>query len=161
MIVREATINDQDAIWGIFETIVKDGDAYAFSPDTTKDDLPQIWLAPGMKTFVVEANGKVLGSYFIRPNQPGLGSHIANCGYIVHPEARGKGLGQQLCVHSIYTARQLGYKGMQYNLVVSTNLTAVNLWERCGFKIIGTIPKGFNHKTLGYVDAHIMFREID
>jgi len=161
MIVREATLNDLDAIWEIFEPIVKAGETYSFGPETTREEAHSLWLTPGTKTFVAEENGKVLGSYFLKANQPGLGSHIANCGYMVHPDARGKGLGKQLCVHSIYTARQMGFKGMQYNLVVSTNLAAVKLWEQCGFKIIGTIPNGFNHKTLGYVDAHIMFREID
>jgi len=111
--------------------------------------------------YVAEENGKILGTYFIKPNQAGLGAHIANCGYMVHPEARGRGLGKQLFDHSWLVAKELDYKGMQFNFVVSTNRVAVKLWKKLGFKIIGTIPKGFNHQQLGYVDAYIMFREID
>jgi len=160
MIIRKATINDLEEIWKIFETVIKTGDTFAFPPGTGKDELQKIWFAPGMNTFVAEDNGKITGSYFIRPNQPGLGSHIANCGFMVDPEVRAMGIGGQLCEHSIQIAKELGYKGIQYNLVVSTNEKAVKLWERFGFKIIGTIPGGFNHQEFGYVNAYIMFRAI-
>jgi len=160
MTIREATINDTDAIWEIFEHVVKLGDTYAFDPDTPKADLPKYWFAPGMKSFVAEEGGNIIGSYFIKPNQPGLGNHIANCGYMVHPDARGKGVGGKLCSHSIAVAPVLGYKGIQFNLVVSTNTGAKRIWEQHGFKVIGTIPKGFKHKQLGFVDAYIMFLEI-
>ncbi len=99
-------------------------------------------------------------TYIIKPNQTGLGSHIANCSYMVCPDARGKGVGRLICEHSITEAQQLGYKAMQFNLVVSTNHAAVALWQKCGFKIIGTIPEGFKHQSLGYVDAHIMYRKL-
>jgi ribosomal protein S18 acetylase RimI-like enzyme len=79
---------------------------------------------------------------------------------MVHPETRGRGLGKQLFDHSWHIAKEMDYKGMQFNFVVSTNIIAVKLWESSGFKIIGTIPNGFNHQQLGYVDAYIMFREI-
>lgn len=161
MTIREATINDHDGIWEIFEQVIKPGDTYAFDPNSKREDLPKLWFAPGMKVYVAEENGKILGTYFIKPNQAGLGAHIANCGYMVHPEARGRGLGKQLFDHSWLVAKELDYKGMQFNFVVSTNRVAVKLWKKLGFKIIGTIPKGFNHQQLGYVDAYIMFREID
>ena len=161
MTIREATNNDHDGIWEIFEQVVKAGDTYAFDSDSQKEDLPRIWFAPTMKVYVAEEDGKILGSYFIKPNQPGLGAHIANCGYMVHPESRGRGLGKQLFDHSWLVAKESGYKGMQFNLVVSTNQVAVQLWEKSGFRIIGTIPNGFHHLQLGYVDAYIMFREID
>ena len=161
MTIRESTLNDHDGIWEIFEHVIKPGDTYAFDPDSKREDLPKLWFAPGMKVYVAEENGKILGSYFIKPNQAGLGAHIANCGYMVRPEARGRGLGKQLFDHSWLVAKELDYKGMQFNFVVSTNRVAVKLWKKLGFKIIGTIPKGFNHQQLGYVDAYIMFREID
>lgn len=161
MTIRAATTNDTDAIWEIFEQVIKPGDTYAFDPDMPKADFPKYWFAPGIKAFVAEENGLITGSYFIKPNQPGLGSHIANCGYMVHPDARGKGIGAKLCIHSIEIARKLGYKGIQFNLVVSTNTGAKKLWERHGFEVIGTIPDGFKHKQLGFVDAYIMFLAID
>jgi len=161
MTIREATINDHDGIWEIFEQVIKPGDTYAFDPNSKREDLPKLWFAPGMKVYVAEENGKILGTYFIKPNQTGLGAHIANCGYMVHPEIRGRGLGKLMFDHSWAVAKESGYRGMQFNFVVSTNRVAVKLWEKLGFKIIGTIPKGFNHQKLGYVDAYIMFREID
>jgi len=160
MTIREADSNDVNGIWEIFEVVVTAGDTFAFDPGTSKEEMIKLWFAPAMRTYVAEEKGQIIGSYFIKPNQPGLGRHIANCGYIVHPEVRGKGIGALMCAHSLVKAKEMGYKGMQYNLVVSTNTKAVELWERSGFKIIGTIPRGFNHKKLGYVDAYIMFREI-
>jgi L-amino acid N-acyltransferase YncA len=160
MTIREAGSNDINGIWEIFEMVVTAGDTFAFAPDTSKEEMIKLWFAPAMRTYVAEENGQIIGSYFIKPNQPGLGHHIANCGYMVHPEVRGKGTGALMCAHSLVKAKEMGYKGMQYNLVVSTNTKAVELWERLGFKIIGAIPGGFNHKKLGYVDAYIMFREI-
>jgi ribosomal protein S18 acetylase RimI-like enzyme len=79
---------------------------------------------------------------------------------MVHAAARGKGIGGKLCEHSLGIAKEIGYKGMQFNIVVSTNTNAVELWKKFGFRIIGAIPGGFNHIRLGYVDAYIMFREI-
>lgn len=161
MIIREAGSNDHDGIWIIFEQVIKTGDTYAFDPESPKEDLPKFWFAPGMKVYLAEDDGKILGSYFIKPNQPGLGAHIANCGYMVHPEYRGRGIGKQLFDHSWSVAKQSGYKGMQFNLVVSTNHAAVQLWQNSGFSIIGTVPKGFHHRELGYVDAYVMFREME
>jgi L-amino acid N-acyltransferase YncA len=113
-----------------------------------------------MKTYIVEEKNQILGTYIIKPNQIDLGSHIANCSYMVHPNAQGKGIGKLMYEHSIKNANQLGFKAIQFNIVVSTNINAVKLWEKYGFAIIGTIPNGFNHKKLGFVDAHIMYKEL-
>jgi len=161
MTIREASANDIDAIWEIFEKVVNDGDTFAFAPGTSKESFLNLWFAPLMKTYVAVEDGQISGSYFIKPNQPGLGAHIANCGYIVHPAARGKGTGGKMCKHSLGIAREQGYRGMQFNIVVSTNTKAVELWKKLGFRTIGIIPGGFRHILLGYVDAYIMFREID
>ncbi len=160
MIIRKATIEDYDAIWNIFQAVIKTGDTYPFSPTTSKESLHQHWFADSMSSYVADQDGKIIATYIIKPNQTGLGSHIANCSYMVCPDARGKGVGRLICEHSITEAQQLGYKAMQFNLVVSTNHAAVALWQKCGFKIIGTIPEGFKHQSLGYVDAHIMYRKL-
>ncbi len=162
MTIRKANEQkDYDQIWDIFSTVIATGDTYVFDPKTPKDVLLKYWFGDYMDTFVaVSDEGEILGTYFIRPNQVGLGSHIANCGYMVNPEYRGKGTGKLLCEHSIKFAKENGYLGIQFNFVVSTNTVAVKLWQRCGFKIIGTIPKGFRHATLGFVDAYIMFKDL-
>lgn len=156
--IRLAKDNDAPSIWEIFSEVTKTGDTYVFDPNTPKEDLEKHWLAEYMHTYVVEREGKIVGTYILKPNQPGLGAHIANGSYMVHPKVQGKGIGKLMCDHSIDQAIHLGFHGIQFNIVVSTNRAAIKLWEKYGFKIIGTIPGGFRHSTLGYVDAYIMFR---
>ncbi len=160
MKIRKATRKDYTAVWEIFQQVIQTGDTYVFWPTTEKEELSRLWFADNMETFVAEDKDKILGTYMIRPNHLGLGSHIANCGYMVHPYSQGKGVGNSLCEHSISEAKRLGYIGIQFNLVVSTNLNATHIWKKNGFQIVGTIPKGFKHNQLGYVDAYIMYREI-
>lgn len=162
MVIREAAIElDYDGVWEIFLDVISRGDVFSFLPDTPKSDLRKLWFADNMDTFVaVDNSGKIVGSYYIKPNQPGLGSHIANAGYMVHAEEKGKGIGRLLCQHSIDFAREKGYSGMQFNMVVSTNASAVKLWKSFGFSIIGTIPQAFRHQKLGLVDAYIMYKSL-
>jgi GNAT superfamily N-acetyltransferase len=114
-----------------------------------------------MDTFVaIDDDDTILGTYIIKPNQIDLGNHIANCSYMVNPNHHGRGIGKLLCEHSIEFAKQKGYIGIQFNIVVSTNTNAVKLWKKFGFEIIGTTPKAFIHKELGLVDTHIMFKHL-
>lgn len=161
MTIRPATIQDYDAIWDIFKQVIATGDTYVFSPQTPKEDLQKHWFAPYMNTFVIEEDDQILGTYIIKPNQIDLGSHIANGSYMVSPQHHGKGIGKLLCQHSLGTAKALGYRAMQFNIVISTNTGAVKLWQQFGFQIIGTVPKAFKHQELGLVDAYIMYRELD
>ena len=160
MNIREYKTSDFEAVWNIFKEVITTEDNFVFSKNTTHEEFKIIWFGINKDTFIVEENGTILGSYFIKPNQPDLGSHIANCGYMVSAQARGKGLGSILCDHSIQFAKTKGYIGIQFNIVVSTNLAAVHLWEKHGFEIIGTTPKGFNHNKLGLVDSYIMYKAL-
>ncbi len=160
MNIRKAIDQDRHEVWEIFTAVIQTGDTYVFAPDTVKEDLDKHWFSPYMDTYVLEENGEILGTYIIKPNQIDLGSHIANASYMVHPKAQGKGIGKLLCEHSLMEARKFGFMAMQFNLVVSTNKVAVKLWQKFGFTIIGTIPDGFNHLTLGYVDAYIMYLKL-
>lgn len=160
MNIRRAIDQDRHEVWEIFTAVIQTGDTYVFAPDTVKEDLDKHWFSPYMDTYVLEEDGEILGTYIIKPNQIDLGSHIANASYMVHPKAQGKGIGKLLCEHSLMEARKFGFMAMQFNLVVSTNKVAVKLWQKFGFTIIGTIPDGFNHLTLGYVDAYIMYLKL-
>lgn len=160
MKIRKATLRDYDSVWNIFSSVIKTGDTYIFDPETPVEDLQKHWFANYMDTFVAEAEGKVRGTYIIKPNQPDLGNHIANASYMIHPSAQGKGMGKQLCEHSIHWAKQKGYHAIQFNVVVSTNTTAIKLGEKFGFEIIGTTPDGFRHQTLGLVDTYIMYKKL-
>lgn len=101
-----------------------------------------------------------MGTYIIKPNQIDLGSYIANCSYMVNPKYHGRRTGKLLCEHSISFAKEKGFLGIQFNILVSTNEAAVSLWKKFGFEIIGKTPKGFRHKELGFVDTYIMFRPL-
>ena len=160
MIVRKAKKEDIDAIWEIFREVIKTGDTYVFPPDTQQGELKKYWTADYIDTYVVELEDRIVGTYILKPNQVGLGAHIANGSYMVHPIAQGKGIGKSMCEHSIEQAKLLGYVAMQFNIVVSTNEPAIKLWKQYGFKIIGTIPEAFDHQKLGFVDAHIMYKKL-
>ena len=152
---------DYDKVWDIFSNVIRTGDTYVFDPYTPKESLSRNWFADYMDTFVaIDSDGEILGTYIIKPNQIDLGNHIANCGYMVNPKYQGRGIGKLLCEHSIVFAKDKGYLGIQFNIVVSTNTIAVALWKKLGFEIIGTTPKGFRHKSLGFVDTYIMFKDL-
>jgi L-amino acid N-acyltransferase YncA len=112
MNIREATEKDFDEIWPIFHEIVSAGETYAYSQDTTKEQALNIWLKVPKKTFDFEENGKILGTYYLKTNQAGPGSHVCICGYMVSSQARGKGLATSMCKHSQEIAKELGYKAM-------------------------------------------------
>lgn len=158
MLIREATEADIDAIWPIFHEIVAAGETYAYSRDTSKEDAGKLWMEAPRKTYVVEEEGRIVGTYFIKTNQAGGGSHVCNCGYMVAPHARGRGLATLMCTHSQRVAVDLGYKAMQFNFVIASNEGAIRLWQRLGFEIVGRLPQAFQHPRLGYVDALVMYK---
>jgi L-amino acid N-acyltransferase YncA len=160
MIIRKATEKDFESIWEIFQLVIQTGDTYVFNPDTPKTDLTKHWFATYMHTYVVEDHDRVCGTYILKPNQIDLGSHVANASYMVHPDFRRKGFGEAMCKNSIEEARRLGFKAIQFNMIVSTNEPAIALWRKMGFEIIGTIPGGFRHLSKGFVDAYIMFKKL-
>jgi ribosomal protein S18 acetylase RimI-like enzyme len=128
--------------------------------DISREDAWAYWSAPGHEVFVFEEDGQVLGTYFLRANQRGGGSHVANCGYVTAAHASGRGIARAMCEHSLDHACARGFRALQFNFVVSTNERAVQLWESLGFEIVGRLPGAFLHPTLGYVDALVMFREL-
>ncbi len=158
MTIREAVKEDFDSIWPIFREIVTAGDTYAYATDTTKEQAFEIWIEAPRKTNVFEEEGRIVGTYFLKTNQAGPGSHVCNCGYMVSSSARGRGLATAMCEHSQKIAMALGYKAMQFNFVASSNQGAVRLWGKLGFATVGRLPNAFNHPALGYVDALVMYK---
>ena len=156
--IKSAQDKNFDEIWAIIKEVLKKGDTYPFAPETTKAEAFQIWMTYPKATYVAYSEGEIVGTYYIKPNQPGLGAHVCNAGYMVASKARGRGIGRAMCKHSLDEARKLGFKAMQYNLVVCTNKGAVKLWQDLGFEIIGTLPKAFNHSEKGLVDAFVMYQ---
>ena len=156
--IRRAKASDFDSIWQIFREVVASGDTYVYDPETTREQARSIWMSDDVETFVALNDERIVGTYILKPNQTGLGSHVANAGYMVRLDCHGQGVGRAMCEHSLSEARRRGFLAMQFNLVVSTNEAAVALWKKLGFSIVGTLPKVFRHKRLGLVDAYVMHR---
>ena len=156
--IRLADPADFEGIWLIFHEIVRLGDTYAFPPDTGKDEAFKIWMATPTATYVALDGPKIVGTYYIKPNQPGLGAHVCNAGYMVSRNERHQGIGRAMCEHSQIEAWKLGFRAMQYNLVVSTNKRAIKLWKDMGFSIVGTLPQAFKYKDTEFVDAVVMYK---
>ena len=156
--IRAGRDTDHDAVWKIFEPILREGETYVLPRDTSREDALAYWFDPQCEVFVAERDGVVVGSYVLRTNRPGAGAHVANCGYITAPWARGQGIATALCTHSLQRARERGFLHMQFNFVVSTNEAAVSLWKKMGFAVVGRSPQAFNHPRLGLVDALVMHR---
>src|SRR5213592_1317344 len=156
--IREAIAADRDAIWDIFREVVAAGDTYAFDPGMSRHDALGYWFQADTRTYVAESRGRILGTYILRPNHAGGGSHVANAAFMVAPDARGQGIGRAMAEHCLTEARRLGFRAMQFNFVISSNEPAVKLWQDLGMKIVGTLPGAFRHPKKGYVDVYIMFR---
>ncbi len=118
------------------------------------------WTGPDRETFVAEEEGRLLGTYYLRANQLGGGAHVANCGYVTARGATGRGVARRMCEHSLQSARERGFKAMQFNLVVGTNERAIRLWQSLGFQTLGRLPLAFLHPRFGYTDALVMFRTL-
>lgn len=160
LIIRKASESDATEIWKILEPVIRAGETYALPRDMTQEHAIAYWTNANRETFVVEENGQILGTYYLRPNQLGGGSHVANCGYVTSEKARGRGIARRMCLHSLGLARSKGFKAMQFNFVVSTNEGAVRLWESLGFEVVGILPGAFAHPEIGDVDALVMFRKL-
>ena len=153
--------NDWPAVWGIIGPVFRAGETYTFPRDISEEEARNAWVSLPKATYVaVNQEGAILGTYYIKPNQPGLGDHICNCGYIVAENARGQGIASKMCEHSQREAIAQGFQAMQFNLVVSTNEGAVRVWKSLGFDVLGTIPQAFRHPRHGYVDAFIMYKRL-
>ena len=161
MKLRVATVSDGDAIWDIFHSVIASGDTYVFDPQMSREEALDYWFRPDAHTYVAETDGQIVGTYILKPNQPALGSHVANAAFMVAPTARGLSIGRRMGEHCLAEARRLGFRAMQFNFVVSTNEAAVRLWQQLGFRIVGTLPGVYRHCQLGFVDAYVMFRELN
>ena len=158
--IRSAGSEDRDAIWSIIEPIIRAADVYTLPREMAREDALAYWFSASHEVFVAKEEDEVVGTYYLRANQRGGGSHVANCGYATAPAATGRGVARAMCAHSLEHARKRGFKGMQFNFVVSTNERAVKLWQSFGFEIVGRLPKAFLHPQFGYVDALVMYREL-
>ena len=173
--IRKATEEDKPRIWEIIKAVIATGDTYTFAPDSSREEMLDYWFSPDKHTYVAlsqpsaveggdatvtERAQNLVGTFFLKANQPGLGSHVANAGYMVAPDSYGRGIGRQMAEWSLGEARRLGFTAMQFNIVVKSNIYAVKLWQDIGFEIIGEIPDAFAHAQNGLTNAYIMYRKL-
>lgn len=158
--IRTANESDKPAVWQIIKAVIATGDTYVFEPDTPEEEMIAYWFAPEKHTYVAEDAGTIVGTFWLKANQPGLGSHVCNAAYMVAPDAAGRGIGRKMAEFSFDEARRLGFTAMQFNFVVRSNTAAVKLWESIGMEVIGEIPDAFRHRELGLTNAYIMYRKL-
>jgi len=155
--IRAAIESDKPALRQIIKAVIAGGDTYT---DSAEEETFANWFTADKHTYVALVDGNVAGTFWLRANQPGRGSHVGNAAYMVAPEARGKGIGKQMAEYSIDEARRIGFKAIQFNFVVKSNEVAVKLWKSVGFEIIGEIPDAFDHIENGLTNAYIMYRRL-
>jgi ribosomal protein S18 acetylase RimI-like enzyme len=160
MDIRPLRDEDWPAVWRLLHATFATGDTYTFAPDSSEPEIRDAWVEKPLASFVAVEGDTLLGTYFIKPNQPGLGAHVCNSGYVVAPESRGRGVAAAMCDHSQRFAREQGFRAMQFNFVVATNERAVKLWQRLGFAVVGRLPGAFRHQQLGFVDALVMYKSL-
>ena len=159
--IRTAVEVDKPAVWQIIKAVIAGGDTYVFPPETSRDEMLEYWYARDKHVYVAaEQDDEIVGTFWLKPNYPGLGSHVCNAAYMVAPEAAGKGIGRKMADFSLDEARRLGFTAMQFNFVVASNTAAVRLWQSIGMEIIGEIPDAFDHRELGLTNAYIMYRKL-
>lgn len=156
--IRQTTDADFAQIWPIFLEIVAAGTTYAIDPDTDEAGARRIWMDAPQETWVAVEDGVVLGTYYIKANHAGGGAHVCNCGYMVASSAQGRGIARAMCEQSQERAVEIGFRAMQFNFVLVTNVGAIGLWKKLGFDEVGRLPEAFEHPSEGYVDALVMFK---
>ncbi len=158
--IREARFADQARIWRTLEPTIRAGESLPLAQDMTRESTLDHWLAPRHEVFVAEQAGTIVGSYYLRESRAGGGAHVANAVYVVSPSATGRGIAQAMCEHSLTRARERGFSAIELDFVVSSEERRLKLWQRAGFRIVGTLPKAFRHPALGTIDALVLYREL-
>jgi GNAT superfamily N-acetyltransferase len=158
--IRVATKEDAESLWNILEPVIRKGGTYVFSLDKSKESMMGYWMGADKTTFVVERGGELVGTFYLKSNQEGLGDHVCNAGFVVAPEAEGQGLGRWMGTIALEEAKVRGYLAMQFNFVIKSNQRAVQLWKSLGFAVIGEIPEAYRHPELGLVPAFIFHKKL-
>jgi L-amino acid N-acyltransferase YncA len=159
--IRPYGPGDWPALWSLLEPVFRAGETFPHDPAITEAEAQVAWVEQSQAVMVaLDAGGSLVGTYYLRPNSLALGAHVANAGYVVAENCRRQGIGSRLCQHSLQAGRRLGFRLMQFNLVVSTNTAGIRCWQRNGFQVVGTLPGAFRHQRLGYVDALVMVQAL-
>lgn len=159
MIVRKYTVQDLPEMIDIWNEVVEEGIAFP------QEELLDInsgakFFASQSYTGVAEEDGKVVGLYILHPNNVGRCGHICNASYAVSSAVRGRHIGEQLVLDCLKKGKEIGFRILQFNAVVESNVHARHLYERLGFTQLGTITGGFRMKDGHYENICPYFREL-
>lgn len=150
--------SEQEAVRSLFNTIIKEGETYPQKFPLSESEFAAYWMSG--TAYVVQANATIVGAFFLKPNFPGRSSHIANAGFIVHPDLRGQGIGRFMGESVLQIARDLGYGALQFNLVFETNIASIALWKSLDFSIVGRLPNAVKLANDQMIDALIFYRSL-
>lgn len=159
MIIREYNENDLEAMIRIWNEVVEEGIAFP-QEECLEKGSGSAFFAAQSYTGVADVDGEILGLYILHPNNVGRCGHICNASYAVSSKARGKHIGEQLVLDCLGMGKKLGFRVLQFNAVVESNVHARHLYERLGFKQLGTIPGGFRMKDGHYENICPYYHEL-
>lgn len=159
MTVRQYTPADLPAMIEIWNEVVEAGEAFPQEECLTAETGAE-FFAQQTYTGVAEENGCIFGLYILHPNNVGRCGHICNASYAVAGDARGKHIGEQLVLDCLAQGKVHGFRVLQFNAVVESNIHARHLYERLGFEQLGTIKGGFRMKSGEYVNICPYYREL-
>lgn len=128
-----------DDLYYCFGDVVARGEGYPHLPPLTRAVFEETWIRAVSAVIGASVEGRFAGAYYLKPNQPGRGAHVANVGYVVDRSFRGRGIGRLLVEDSIERAPRAGFDALQANLVFASN-PAGALYERMGWQVVGTVP---------------------
>ncbi len=152
--IRAACADDEDILWRMLRPVFQAGETYCVDPAISRADALAYWAGGTHSAFVAGD----AGTYYICPNQAGNGGHVCNCGFVVGTP--GRGVARAMLEHALEEAVRRGYRAMQFNFVVETNVRALAIWFDYGFAEVGRLPGAFRHPTEGYVDALVLYKSL-
>jgi L-amino acid N-acyltransferase YncA len=160
MRVRVFADVDWPQVWAIVHEVVRAQETFPYDPEMTDGQARQMWIeaSPGLTVVAVDRD-RVVGTAKMGPNRAGPGAHVSTASFMVAAAERGRGVGTALLDFALGWAKAEGYAAMQFNAVVEANRSAVELYRRHGFEVVGTVPRSFAHPALGLVGLHVMYRE--
>ena len=158
--IRKYESNDSLACRAIWNHVVKEGNAFPQEQGLSEEEA-DVFFKSQTYTGVAEdlESGQIVGLYILHPNNIGRCGHIANASYAVKSDIRGEHIGEKLVKDCLKQGPSFGFRILQFNAVVATNVHAIHLYERLGFQKLGTIPGGY-HMDDGHYEDIILYYHI-
>lgn len=151
---------DEQPLYEIFQEVVRTGNQFPYENGSIEEFRKQ-FLSPSSQVFVCrDSDQKVIGGFYIKPNYSGRSSHIANAAYMIKSSYQRKGIGTLLLKSSLHIAKNLGFRAMQLNMVLSQNNIAIKLYQKFGFTILATIPEAIRNPNGNFQDGYIMYQKL-